>query len=69
MRTPGQKSNSLQSVIGREYTILFSTDLISWAPLAGAELITADEVDEAFVHSPTPDSRGFYRIVEGYTPP
>ena len=56
------------AVIGREYTILFSIDLINWNPLSGAELITADEIDESFVHDPIPGMRGFYRIVEGYTP-
>jgi len=64
----GGISIAWKAVIGRDYTILFSTDLVNWDPLAGAELITADEVDESFAHSPRPEFRGFYRIVEGYSP-
>ena len=56
------------AVIGRQYTILFSTDLVTWAPLAGAELITATSTAESFEHTVPPSVRGFYRIVEGFTP-
>lgn len=65
----GGISITWSAVPGRSYTILYSIDLESWEPVPGAELITADESDESFVHNPKPGSRSFYRIVEGDRPP
>ena len=56
------------AVAGRTYHVLFSSDLVNWSVLAGAEELVAGSASESFIHSGAGPARGFYKIADGVAP-
>ena len=64
----GVMTISWDAVANRPYHIMFTTDLINWAPLPEAGMLNPTSSNASFTHPDAAEIRGFYKIVNGHAP-